>query len=170
MYRSLDIPCTNVDTSISGLTAAILYFWVISAFVTIEKDLLKFTQHKTWLTTLFYLAISVYQGCLLRATILFILDEFHQSKLLLWRHAYWGHVMLRPWNWCCPVDNLFVHNIINKFCHISSDKKVTQQRVLWGYFPPICNTRVNISRSVYSVVYFTQLFSGEGGWVAAYKW
>jgi len=79
----------------------------------------------------------VYQGCLLRATILLILDEFHQSKLLIWRHAYWCHVISRSWNRCCPVENLFVHKVITNFCHISSDKKVTQQRVLWGYSPPI---------------------------------
>jgi len=35
----------------------------------------------------------VYQVCLLRATTLLILDEFHQANLLIWRHAYWGHVM-----------------------------------------------------------------------------
>jgi len=46
---SLDIPYTNVDTRISGLTAAIMNFWVISACVTIDKDLLEieFTQQKT---------------------------------------------------------------------------------------------------------------------------
>jgi len=58
MYRSLDIPCTNVDTCISGLTAAILNFWVISTCVTIDKDFLDFTQQNTWHTTLFYSAIS----------------------------------------------------------------------------------------------------------------
>jgi len=58
MHRSLDIPCTNVDTCISGLTAAILNFWVILACVTINKNLLEFTQQKTWHTTLFYSAIS----------------------------------------------------------------------------------------------------------------
>jgi len=93
-------------------------------------------------TTLFYSAkYHVYQGCLLRATILLIIDEFHLSKLLIWRHAFWGHVMLRSWNQCCPVENSFVYKVIKHFCHISSDKNVTQQRVLWG-IPPICNTRI----------------------------
>jgi len=41
----------------------------------------------------------------------------------------------------CPVDNLVVHEIMQNFCHISSDKKVKQQRVLWGY-SPICNRSV----------------------------
>jgi len=29
---------------------------------------------------------------------------------------------------------------------MSSDKKVTPQRVLWGYFPPICNIGLIIKR------------------------
>jgi len=74
-----------------------------------------------------------------------ILDEFHQSKLLIWRHAYWSHVMLRSWNRCCPVENLFVHKVIKHFCHISSDKKVTQQRVRWGYFHPFATQGLTLN-------------------------
>jgi len=117
MYRSLDIPCMNVDKCISGLTAAILNFWVISTYFTVDKDFLEFTQQNTWHTTLFYSAISRISG--LFTTILLILDEFHQSKLLIWRHAYCGHVMLRSWNQCCPIENLFVHKVIKMFYHIS---------------------------------------------------
>jgi len=63
MYRSLDNPCTNVDTCISGLTATNLNFWVISTCVTIDKDFLEFTQQKTWHTTFFfYSAISRISG------------------------------------------------------------------------------------------------------------
>jgi len=47
VYRSLDIPFTNEVTCISGFTAAILNFLVISACVTIDKDLLEFTQQNT---------------------------------------------------------------------------------------------------------------------------
>jgi len=135
MYSSLDIQCVNVDKCISGLTAAILNFWVISTCVTIDKDFLAFTQQKTWHTTLFYSATSRISGLF---TTCYHIAYFRwiSPMLLIWRHAYWGHVMLRSWNWCCPVENLFVHKVIKDFCHISSDKKVTQQRVLWGYFSP----------------------------------
>jgi len=134
MYRSLDIPCTNVDTCISGLTATILNFWVISACVTIDKDLLEFTQQKPYIHCYIIQPYHVYQVCLLRAAIILILDEFRQSKFLIWSHFFWGHVVLRSWNRCCPVENLFVHKVQKNVYLISLDKKVTQQRVLWGVF------------------------------------
>jgi len=83
---------------------------------------------------------NVYQGCLLRATILLILDEFHKSKLLIWRHAYWGHVMLRSLNRCCPVDNVFVHKVIKYFCQIFSDKKLHSKECSGG-IPPLFATQ-----------------------------
>jgi len=78
----------------------------------------------------------VYQGCLLCATILLILDKFRQSKLLIWRHVYWGHVMLKPWEFICAKSpKTFLSYLFRQ-------KSFTQQRVLWGYFPFISNTRV----------------------------
>jgi len=72
MYRSLDNPCTNVDTCISDLTTAILNFWVISAFVTIVKDLLEFLQQKPYLQRYFIKPYHAYQDCFLRATIIIV--------------------------------------------------------------------------------------------------
>jgi len=37
-----------------------------------------------------------------------------------------------------------VHKIVQKFLSYLFRQKVTQQRVLWGYFPPICNIRVKM--------------------------
>jgi len=141
MYRSLDIPCTNVDKCISGLTAAILNFWVISTCVTIDKDLLEFTQQKTWHTTLFYSAISSISG-LFTTCYHIAYVRWISPKLLIWRHAYWGHVMLRSWNECCPVDNLFVHKFIKNVCHILQTKKLHSKECSGG-ISPICNIRVN---------------------------
>jgi len=157
MYRSLDIPCTNVLKCISGLTAAILNFWVISACVTIDKTSLSSPNKKTNIQRYFIPPYHVYQGCLLRATILLILD-FHQPKLLIWRHAYWGHVIQRSWNRCCPVENLFVHKVIKNLCPISSDKK-SHSKEYSGDIPPICNTWVTERN------YDSRFWSMAGGWV-----
>jgi len=102
---------------------------------------------KPYIQRYFIQPYHAYQGCFLRATILlnYILDEFHQSKLIIWCHAYCGHVMLKSWNRCCPVENLFVHSQ-KIFLSYLFRQKVTQQRVLWGYFSPICNTRVKAFR------------------------
>jgi len=120
-----------------------LNFLMISASVTIDKDLLQFTQKNiTYNVILFSHVISHIR--VVFATIWQILDEFRQSKLLLWRHAYWGHVMLRSWNQCRPVENLFVHKFIENLCHISSKKSYTATSVL-RVISPICNIGVNIS-------------------------
>jgi len=140
MYRSLyRYPCTNVDTCISGLTAAILNFWVISACVTIDKDLLEFTQQKNKHTTLFIQLYHVYQGCLLRATILLMISPIKvanmTSCLLRSRDVKIMKSMLSCREFICAQSHKFLSYLIRQ--------KVTQQRVLWGYFSPICNIRVN---------------------------
>jgi len=86
-----------------------------------------------------YSAISrIYPGCLLRATILLILHEFYQSKLLIWRNAY-AEVMKSILSFR---EFIFAQSHKNIMLYLL-DKKVTQQRVLWGIFPPaFCNTRV----------------------------
>jgi len=135
MYRSLDIPCKNMDTCFSELSAAILSFLVISAFVTIAKDLLEFTQQKPNKERYFIQPYHVYQGCLLRATILLILDEFRQSKLQIWRHAYWGHDMLSSWNWCYAVENLFVHKFIKSYVISLKTKMLHREECSEGISP-----------------------------------
>jgi len=90
----------------------------------------------------------VYHGCLLRATILLILDEFHQSKLLIWRHAYWGHVMLSSWNRSCPVQNLFVHKVIKMSVISLQTKKLHNKECAGGIFPPFATQGL-----MYSVVH-----------------
>jgi len=77
-----------------------LEFLSDTACVTIDKYLLEFTQQKPNMQRYFIQPYHVYHGYLLRATILLILDEFHQSKLLIWRHGYWGHVMLKSILFC----------------------------------------------------------------------
>jgi len=81
--RSLDNPCTNVDTCISGLSTAILNFWVISACVTIDKDLLEFppTKNLTYNVILFYhiTHIRVVSFSVSRR-----IYEMSQSRLVTW--------------------------------------------------------------------------------------
>jgi len=143
MYWSLDIPCTNVDTCISGLTAAIFNFWVISAYVTIDKDLLEFTQHKTKHTTLFYSAISriseLFTTCYHIAYFRWI-----SPKLLIWRHTYsrlqinykciwksWGWT-IAEWVWDETV--CFVSNVRYRFRDILREYRLWRRRtvVKWG--------------------------------------
>jgi len=74
--------------------------------------------------------------------LLLILDEFHQSK-----YAYMTSCLLRSRDAIVVKSmlscrDLFVHKVIQNFCHIYLDKKVTQQRMLWEYISPICNRRV----------------------------
>jgi len=116
---------------------------------------------KTWHTTLYYSAISRISVLFIRTTILLIFDEFRQWKLLIWLHAYWDHVMLRSWNRCCPVENLFLHKVIKHFCHISSDKKVTQQSVLWSVFPLFATQglTIRLHNSVSSVCHLNGLWT-----------
>jgi len=110
----------------------VCYHWKRSPWVHPTKSLtynVILFSHITYITIVYY----VLPYCLFR--------WISPKKLLIWRHAYWGHVILKSWNWYYPV--VFVHKGITNVCHISSDHKVTQQRVPWGYFSPICNTRVN---------------------------
>jgi len=99
-----------------------------------------------------------YQGCLLRATIMLILDEFHQSKLLIWRHA----CLLRSRDVKVMKSMLSCREFIcaqirTKF--LSSDKKFTQQRVLWGYFPPIATK--GLKSRVEQMPFWTTLKNNE---------
>jgi len=136
MYRSLDIPCKNVDTCISGLNAAILNFWVISTCVTIDKDFLEFTQQKAWHTTLFYSAISRISGlfttCYHIAYFRWISPikvVYMTSCLLRSRDDKVMKLMLSWREFICAQSH-------KKLLSYLFRQKVTQQRVLWGYFPP----------------------------------
>jgi len=136
MYRSLDIPCTSVDTCISGLTASFLNFWVISTCITIDKVFLEFTEQNTWHTTLFYSAISRISGLFFTC---YHIAYFRGSSpikvanmtlcLLRSRDVKVMKSMLSCREFICAQSH-------KNFYLISSDKKCTQQRVLWGYFPP----------------------------------
>jgi len=106
------------------------------------QDLLEFTQQKPNIQRYFIQLYQVYQGCLLRSTILLVVDEFRQSKLLIMmscllksRDAKVMKSMLSCREFICA----------KMLCHICLDKNVTQQRMLWGYIPPFATQGLNLS-------------------------
>jgi len=113
------------------------------------------TKNLTYNVILFSHITHMRINCFLRATILLILDECRQSKLLIWRQAYWGHAMLRSWNRCCPVDNLFVRSHKKCLSYLFRQKNYAAKSI-----PPICNTKVNHLRSRQNQHSFSALFHG----------
>ena len=108
-----------------------------------SKTSLSSSNNKTQHMTLFCSAIARISKFFIKCyTILLILDEFRHSKLLIWRHAYWGHVMLKSWNWCYPVENLSVHKVIKMSMISLKTKKFPSKECSGGIPPPICNIRV----------------------------
>jgi len=143
MYRSLDIPCTNVDTCISSLTAAILNCRVISTCVTIDKDFLEFTQQTTWHTTLFYSAISRISGLFTKCYHIAYFRWISPIKvanmtscLLRLRDVKVMKLMLSCREFICAQSHKKI------LSYLYRQKSYTAKSAL-GVFPPICNIRVN---------------------------